>query len=78
MFKEKLEEYKQLKKNVDKSRGIKKKINRLKLKIFVNRNSEELLGNVCLMSALEYRNISFLADSAQESPLVKTISRFTK
>lgn len=78
MFKEKLEEYKQLQKNVDKSRGIKKKINRLKLKIFVNRNSEELLGNVCLMSALEYRNISFLADSAQKSPLVKTISRFTK
>ena len=35
MFKEKLEEYKQLQKNVDKSRGIKKKINRLKLKIFV-------------------------------------------
>ena len=33
MFKEKLEEYKQLQKNVDKSRGIKKKINRLKLKI---------------------------------------------
>lgn len=69
------QKYKDLKNVVDESKGIFKAINRVKLEVFVNRNSQDILQHSINLSIREYVSAQIIVASAQNSNFVKILSK---
>lgn len=72
------EKYKKLQTDSNKSKGLAKKVNNLRLKIYVDEHSCYLLQRSVNLSMSEYRSVCSLADSASKSRLVKVFSKRRK
>ena len=67
--------YKKLENARTNSRGLAKKINSLRLKLFVSEHVWYLLQKTINLSALEYRSVCYWSDKANKSKLVKIFSK---
>ena len=69
------DKYKKLEKASTNSRGLVKKVNSLRLKVFVSDHVWYLLQKTINLSAREYRSVCYWSDKANKSKLVKIFSK---